>query len=307
MHNVIESATFVGILRVRSDYHVACGPWGTLRAIGFGHLDGAAAELIAESVHNLELTPRPDTPQAYSESTEQLCRPSDLAALCPNAVSLARAAAIGCTDKVRDFLARDGIDSKDRSESLALQAAIRSGNESMVKLLIDAGAPVNPESVARFEPLTDAGIYRHLEIMKLLLHAGAYVDGIDSSGMTLLVSNGFMDPNVTRILVEAGANVDATDKQFQTALMKATSYGLKQTVKVLIDHHANVNLRDANGRTALMHAAAGPFSDAIPLLLESGADPSIRDDSGKSALDLANAANNLGAVAMLNLATKTSH
>jgi hypothetical protein len=56
-----------------------------------------------------------------------------------------------------------------------------------------------------------------------------------------------------------------------------------------------------------MHAPAGRFSDAIPLLLESGANPNACDYSCKSALDLANASNNLGAIAMLNLATKTSH
>jgi hypothetical protein len=53
---------------------------------------------------------------------------------------------------------------------------------------------------------------------------------------------------------------------------------------------------------SIMHAAAGRFSAAIPLLLENGADPNARDHSDKSALDL----NNLGAIAMLNLATKTS-
>jgi ankyrin repeat protein len=56
-----------------------------------------------------------------------------------------------------------------------------------------------------------------------------------------------------------------------------------------------------------MHAAASCCSHAIPLLLENGADPNARDKEGKTALDLANASNNLGAIAVLSVATKTSH
>lgn len=307
MFDVIKTATFVGVLRLRSDYHVICGPRGTYRAFGFGHLSGAAAELIAESIQNVGLAARPDTPQADTEHTEQRCTPPDLATLCAKADSLASAASVGCTDRVRDLLAKEGIDSKDGRESLALQSAIRSGNEPIVKLLIDAGAPVNPKDTKLFSPLADAARARHIEIMKLLIQAGAKVDAADHNGMTYLAGYGFFDPNVTGLLLEAGANVNAADKEGQTALMKAAGYGFKQAIKVLIDHHADVNLKDASGRTALMHAAAGRSSDAIPLLLESGADPNARDHSGKSALDLADASNNLGAFAMLSVAMKTSH
>jgi hypothetical protein len=48
-------------------------------------------------------------------------------------------------------------------------------------------------------------------------------------------------------------------------------------------------------------------SHAIPLLLENGADPNTRDKEGKTALDLADASNNLAAIAVLSVATKTSH
>lgn len=304
---VTKTATFVGVLHIKSDYHVFCGRNGTYGAIGFGHLGGAAGELIIENIRNVELTQPSDTSHDDGDSGLEKCSPPDLATLCSNANSLVHAVSMGCTEKVRDFLAKNGIDSKDGSESLALQAAIRSGNEPLVKLLIDAGAPVNPKETKLFSPLADAGMTRHVEIMKLLLQAGARVDAVDHNGMTLLAGYGFFDPNVTRVLLEAGASVDATDGKGETALMKASGYGFKQAIKILIEHHGDVNRKDASGRTALMHAAAGRFSDAIPLLSESGADPNARDNSGKSALDLANASNNLGAIAMLDLATKTSH
>jgi uncharacterized protein len=229
------------------------------------------------------------------------------AELCAQADSLHRATQRGCVQKVREFLAANGIDSKNGSESEALRIAIRSDNKEIAQLLINAGAPVNPSATKLWSPLTDAAFAKHFDMMKLLLQSGAKVDAPDHRGVSLLVSTGFFDPTVTTILVEAGADPNAADREGQTALMKASGSGVKQTVKILLEHHAEVNLKDVKGRTALMHAASGRYSGAIPLLLESGADPKARDYEGKTALDLADKANNLGAIAMLSLAVKRSH
>jgi len=226
---------------------------------------------------------------------------------CAEADSLNRAVQRGCADKVREFLAANGIDSKNGGESDALRSAIRTGNKEIVQVLIKAGAPVNPSATALWSPLTDAAFGKHFDIMKVLLESGAKVDAPDHRGVTLLANTGFFDPKVTTILLDAGADPNATDREGATALMKASGYGIKETVKILIEHHADVNLRDASGRTALMHAAAGRRSDAIPVLLENGADPNARDSEGKSALDYADQSNNLGAFTMLSLAVKRSH
>ncbi|MBZ5684229.1 MAG: ankyrin repeat domain-containing protein [Acidobacteriia bacterium] len=308
MPDVIKTVTFVGTLRLHADYHVTCVGNGTYRAFGYGHLDGAAAELIVESIRDFELAPRPDVPiDAKAGNTQQHYTPPTRAELCAQADSLNRAAQRGCVEKVREFLAASGIDSKNGGESEALRIAIRSDNKEIAQLLINAGAPVNPALTALWSPLADAAFAKHFEMMKLLLQSGAKVDAPDHRGMPLLVSTGFFDPTTTTILLEAGADTNATDREGETALMKASGYGVKETVKILIEHHADVNRKDLKGRTALMHAAAGRRSDAIPLLLENGADPNVRDNEGKSALDLADQSNNLGAIAMLSLAVKRSH
>ena len=309
----LKAATFVGTLRVRSDYHVSCTPNGTYRAYGYGYMNSAAAELIVENIRDLDLTPRPEAPSPGTRTDPkqvnpvQECTPPSRAELCAKADTLPRAAQRGCTEKVREFLAANGIDSKNGSESEALTTAIRSGNQDIVEILLHSGAPVNPSQTALWPPLSDAAFTKHFDIMKLLLQSGAKVDAPDHRGDTLLVSTGFFDPTVATILLEAGANPDATDREGQTPLMKASARGFKQTAKILIDHHASLNQKDVRGRTALMHAAASRISDAIPVLLENGADPTVRDNQGNSALDLADKSNNLGAIAMLSLAVKHSH
>jgi ankyrin repeat protein len=306
--DVIKTVTFVGALRLRSDYHVTCVGNGAYRAFGYGHLSNAAAELIVETIRDFELAPRPDAPiDARDVNTEQRCTPPTRAELCAQANSLNRAVQRGCVEKVREFLAANGIDSKNGSESEALRTAIRSGNKEIVQLLINAGAPINPSLTALWSPLADAAFAKHFDIMKLLLQSGAKVDAPDHRGVPLLVGTGFFDPTVTSILLEAGSDPNAADREGETALMKASGHGVKESVKVLIEHHADVNRKDVKGWTALMYAAAGHRSDAIPLLLENGADPNARDSEGKSALDLADKSNNLGAIAMLSLAVKRSH
>ena len=226
--------------------------------------------------------------------------------VCATADTLIHAVQRGCADRVREIIAAQGIDSKNGSESEALRTAIRAGNKEVTQILIEAGAPVNPSETGLWSPLTDAAFGKHFDIMKLLIQSGAKVDAPDHRGVTLLANSGFFDPTTTTILLEAGADPNASDRDGATALMKASGYGLKQSVKILIEHHADVNRKDAKGRTALMHASAGRKSDAIPVLLENGADPNARDAEGNSALDYADKSNNLGAFTMLSLAVKRS-
>lgn len=302
-YSVVKTATFVGLLRMRSGYSAVCQEDGSYFTNGFGHLNGAAAELAVERVLNFDLS-LPPAKDADDDREEERCVPPNLPVLCAAAQSLERAASLGCVDQVRQFLVRSGIDSKDGSESQALNKAITSGNEEIVKLLLQSGAPVNPTQVSFSPPLSEAANWRRIRIMKLLLKSGAKVDGLDSHGQTYLASFGFFDPLVLRILLDAGASPDATAQDGQTALMQAGGYGYEESVRILIEHHADVTVRDNKGRTALMHAAMGGYVDAIPLLLENGADPHARDSDGKTALDLALTSKNQAAIKLLSAVKK---
>jgi hypothetical protein len=69
------TATFVGRLRMRSEYHAVCTSGGWYSSNGFGHLNGAVAELSVENILNAEATPLRSKNESTSRDSER-CVPS---------------------------------------------------------------------------------------------------------------------------------------------------------------------------------------------------------------------------------------
>ncbi|KAF4634700.1 hypothetical protein G7Y89_g3402 [Cudoniella acicularis] len=92
----------------------------------------------------------------------------------------------------------------------ALHSAITSGNESVVKLLLERHADVNA--------ITE----EHKNALHLAVESGVC--------------------NVTRLILNAGADVNSTDGNGQTALHKAILGGNEEMVRMLLDFGSDVNL-----------------------------------------------------------------
>jgi len=305
---VIRLETWVGTLRMDNQYKVGCRPNGEFVLMsGFGHLNSAAAELRLEEVRDPELMKAP--PEREPEEW-QPCRSPEIEQLCAKTTNLAQAAYLGCRDLVSQILRTQGIDSKGDAASAALKYAIRRGDPVVVKMLLDAGAPVNPVGVRRDTPLK-LSVRGPLKptVMKLLLGAGAKIDRLDDNDeLTLLVTDSLP---MLRLLLDAGGDPNAAGSKGTTPLMWTSGLGYEYLVALLLERGAVVDQRDSQGRTALMHAAMGPiplgkFVDAIPLLLKAGADPNARDHKGRTALDLAQEAKHEMAVEMLRPHTSTA-
>ncbi len=180
-----------------------------------------------------------------------------------------------------------------------------------------AGRFVDDSFTIGTTPLFVAAVSQDFEAMRALLDAGALVDlpnvmgntplmGAAGMGMSLRDSRGYFTGNpqdriidTLKILLEAGADINArltdttsrtgriarpsslTDKQGQTALFSAASWGWADVVRFLLDNGADATVVDDFGKTTVDAARnqaggreRGEFPEIIDMLVEAGAAPS---------------------------------
>jgi ankyrin repeat protein len=124
-----------------------------------------------------------------------------------------------------------------------LSLASRTRNESIVKILLDAGADVIKENVDGTTPL----------------HFGVWLPKSD----------------LTRVMIARGADVNKQDADGFAVLHEAVYEGNINQVRLLLEHRANVSIKTLEGDTPLHWAAFGNTSDTyeiVEYLLANGAD-----------------------------------
>lgn len=156
----------------------------------------------------------------------------------------------------------------------ALHMAVQLGIVSIVRFLLEAGA--NPAAAFRWyhsrrEPLHIAAISGNEKISQLLLNAGADIMAKDNDERTPLhnVARKARGRNADIIpfLINAGAQIDARDFYGQTPLHAACSRN-KRAVQRLIDAGADIEADDNSGRRPLHYAERAA---TMRLLVHAGA------------------------------------
>ena len=112
---------------------------------------------------------------------------------------------------------------RDRGE--ALWTAAGNGATDCVRELIEENADLEYLELG-WTPLIKAAVHGHVEVVRLLLEAGANKDAAGLSGDTpLILASHWGDDAIVRLLLAAGADHAAADIRGETALDKARRQG----------------------------------------------------------------------------------
>jgi len=173
--------------------------------------------------------------------------------------------------------------------SLSLSKAVSEEDIDLVRELIAQGENINgkDENYDKITPLFVAVEHGNIEIVQLLLEAGAKVNARDGEKQTPLMRlDDDSTPELVELLLRHGAKVNLTDNENNTALIFAADRANTEVVKALIDAGADVNVVNKNGQTALMNAADNDSIEKVRMLLEAGAKTDLKNDDGDTAWDL---------------------
>ena len=156
-----------------------------------------------------------------------------------------------------------------------LYEAAKKGNVEQVKKLLEKGANPNSYYFGAYDareyyetPLLALMHYTEdgeqaLEIMKVLINAGADVNARNRSYSTALHYN-YTDIEKFKLLIQSGADVTARNMYGRTPLFGAG----EENIKLYIKAGADVNARDYEGLSALFHVSVSPKRHSTAELLQ---------------------------------------
>lgn len=196
-------------------------------------------------------------------------------------------------DSVVELLLQRGASVLGRGEShTPLWLAAQRGSVSCCKLLLDAGAPVDDDSISTMTPLGTAADNMHPDVVTLLLSHSAD----PNLGQPLIAAlGGGCHPAVVNLLVHAGADINCPEPNAGwTPIIYAALNGEVGVMKLLLEVGADIHAKtridgrdDDGGRTALHWAAAKGKKIVLRMLVEAGADIEAVDESGMTPMALA--------------------
>ena len=201
----------------------------------------------------------------------------------------------GTAAEVKSAVA-SGVDVNARGghfDRLPLISAIVFGSEKAEKtaLLLKAGADPN---INDGEALNLAAGKGDLAVIRLLLEAGARVNPQNQRAETPLMAactkydkTEEFRRQLIKFFLDIGSDVNL-NKSGAYCLVEAAGEGDLETMRLMLDAGVSINAADYRGVSALMMAAkSSPDPDFVARLLENWADPWQRDNENYTALDYA--------------------
>jgi ankyrin repeat protein len=244
------------------------------------------------------------------------------ALLPPHTTPLHEAAQRGDLAAAIEALASSAVDARDRLGQTPLHVAARAGQREMVTMLLARGASVHSKTSSDITPL---GETRGVEVTRILLDAGAAIEpepvahatpltaacmSDDLARVTLLLDRGASPNRSDRFRSPLEASISAPVVELLLArgadatkghpLASVARHGDVAVVRLLLAHGAELEAKDSRKQTALFHAASAKGGDdVVEVLLAAGADPSSANDLGDTPLHVACARTSLVTVRRL--------
>lgn len=131
-----------------------------------------------------------------------------------------------------------------------------------------------------YTPLQWAARHGNIELMRLLLAAGADTERRDFNGdRAVLWATSAGQPESIRVLIAAGSPVNFADDPYGLSpLHLAARSGYPAAIATLLAADAEIDAVDQSNTTPLAEAALTQNPHSVKLLLDAGANPGIADD-----------------------------
>jgi ankyrin repeat protein len=178
----------------------------------------------------------------------------------------------------------DDLNLDDKIEVEPLHVAAILGSVQIIELLLQAGADVNAESSpGMLTPISMATHNGHKEAVPLLIAAGGNVNCkvSDKQCTPLHLAAEHGDLAIGKMLLDAGAEVDAEDRDGLSPLHWAAEYDESAMIELLLQHKASVDKKGAEQNvTPLILAIRYSDAMAVERLLTAGANVNAESGQG---------------------------
>ncbi len=155
----------------------------------------------------------------------------------------------------------------------ALLDAAREGQTQAARLLIKAGAPVDGRGGV-MPPLAAAALRGETHVVRLLIRSGADLEAVGENGLTALMNAVKLNHlGVAKVLLESGANARVVDRSGDNVLAVAVTENQPEMLALLLAHGVSPELADKDGLTALYWAEHLKRPALARILRGAGADP----------------------------------
>ncbi|XP_014681685.1 PREDICTED: ankyrin repeat and EF-hand domain-containing protein 1-like isoform X2 [Priapulus caudatus] len=156
-------------------------------------------------------------------------------------------------------------------------AAINNDDES-ASLLLRLGADTNVVDTKMRTPAMRAAEYGHVQMLLILLEAGAEMNIKDSDGRTIVfycLTSTRRHVECLNIILSWGADPNVTDEQGRSALIMAAEGGpdMEEVCLAMLQAGASLQVTDKTGKTPLLAACSSKAGALLLTLLERGANP----------------------------------